>query len=89
LFVNIKHILYKLIHYDVRGEVLNIIKSLYNNIKLRVKHTNELSEAFNCYVGVFQGECLPFLCSIYVNDLEEYFILNKFKGIDLGLLNLC
>ena len=30
----------------------------------------------------------PFLFSIYVNDFEEYFILNKFKGIDLGLLKL-
>ena len=38
---------------------------------------------------MFQGDCLsPFLFSIYVNDLEEYFNLNKFKGIDLGLLKL-
>jgi len=28
----------------------------------------------------------PFLFSIYVNDLEEYVILNNFKGINLGLL---
>jgi len=30
----------------------------------------------------------PFLFSIFVNDLEEYFILNNFKGINLGLLKL-
>ena len=39
-----QNIFYTLIHYGVRGEILNIIKSLYNNIKLRVKHNNELSE---------------------------------------------
>jgi len=62
-----------LIHYSVIGEILNIIKSLYNNINLLVKHNNELSEAFNCYVGVFQGDCLSvFSFSIYVNDLEQF-----------------
>ena len=40
-------------------------------------------------MGVFQGDYLsPSLFSIYVNDLEEYFILIKYKGIDLGLLKL-
>ena len=68
-----QNIYYTLIHYGVRGEIVNIIKSLYNNINLRVKHNNELSEAFNCYVGVFQGDCLSvFSFSIYVNDLEQF-----------------
>ena len=51
--------------------MLNIIKSIYNCVKSRVKHDNTLSEPFTCNIGVRQGECLsPFLFAMYINDLE-------------------
>jgi len=31
---------------------------------------------------------LPFLFSMDLNDIEEYYMLNDFDGIDLGLLKL-
>lgn len=75
--------------YGVRGKILNIIKSLYTNIKSRVKYQNQLSDSFSCFLGAPQGDCLsPFIFSMYVNDLEEYFTLNGFKGIDTGMLKL-
>ena len=40
-------------------------------------------------LGVRQGESLsPFLFSMYLNDIEEHFILNGFEGIDLDMFKL-
>ena len=59
----------------VHGKFLNIVKSMYNNIKSCVEVNNNLSDYFACNIGVRQGENLsPFLFSIYLNDLEQFFI---------------
>ena len=88
-FVNRDIIWYKLIKLGVRGKMLDIIKSMYAKVKARVKYNNELSEPFESYLGVRQGECLsPFLFSMYLNDIEEDFYLNGLSGIDIGSLKL-
>ena len=80
---------YKLIKIGVRGKLLTVIQSMYENIKSRVKLNNELSEAFECSLGVRQGECLsPFLFAMYVNDLEEEFYLKGADGIDMGMIKM-
>ncbi|MCG8044774.1 MAG: reverse transcriptase domain-containing protein, partial [Candidatus Thiodiazotropha endolucinida] len=80
---------YKLIQSGIRGKTLNIIQSMYKNIKSRVKFNDTLSEDFSSYVGVRQGECLsPFLFSMYINDLEQELIQNGIDGIDIGMLKL-
>ena len=38
---------YKLIKYA--GKMLDIIKSMYANVRSRVKHNNTLSEDFSCF----------------------------------------
>ena len=59
---------------------------MYENVRSRVKHNNTLSEDFSCFLGIRQGESLsPFLFSMYLNDIEEHFILNGFEGIDLDM----
>ena len=51
--------------------MLNVIRSIYNHVKSRVKHNGSLGEPFLSHLGVRQGECLsPFLFSMYLNDLE-------------------
>ena len=67
---------YELIQSGVRGKSLDIIQSMYRNIKLRVKFDNVLSdEKFSSYIGFRQGECFsPFLFSMYLNDLENEFV---------------
>ena len=88
-FVNRDIIWYKLIKLGIRGKMLNIIKSMYEDVKSRVKFNNELSEPFDSYLGVRQGECLsPFLFSMYLNDIEEIFYLNGVEGIDIGCIKL-
>ena len=48
----------KLIKLGLRGNILNIMKSMHNSVKSRVKYCNELSSEFECHLGVRQGECL-------------------------------
>ena len=80
---------FKLIQNGVRGKILNIIQSMYRNIKSRIKFNNNLSNEFSSYIGVRQGECLlPFLFSMYINDLENELMQNGVDGIDLGMLKL-
>ena len=67
---------YKLITLGIRGIILNIIKSFYANVKSWVKFCNKLGNQFACSLGVRQGECLsPILFSLYLNNIEEQFIV--------------
>ena len=51
--------------------------------------TIEVLLCFSCFLGVRQGESLsPFLFNMYLNDIEEHFILNGFEGIDLDMFKL-
>ena len=80
---------YKLIKYGVRSKLLNIIRSMYESVKIRVKYKNTVSEEYTCSLGVCQGESVsPFLFSMYLNDIEEHFMLKGYEGIDVGLLKL-
>ena len=80
---------FKLIQSGVRGKILDIIQSMYRNIKSRVKYENILSDEFSSYIGVRQGECLsPFLFSMYLNDLENEFVTKGLDGFDIGMLKL-
>ena len=80
---------YKLIKLGVRGKILNVIKSMYQNVRSKVKFDQKVSESFQCYLGVRQGESLsPFLFSMYLNDLEDEFYIKGAKCIDVGMLKL-
>ena len=88
-FVVMDVLWFKLIQNGVRGKILNVIQSMYSNIKSRIKFNDNLSNAFSSYIGVRQGECLsPFLFSMYINDLENELMQNGVEGIDMGMLKL-
>ena len=80
---------FKLIQYGVRGKILDIIVSMYRDIKSKVKLNNKLSDEFSCMTGVRQGECLsPILFAMYANDIEQEFITKGADGVDIGFLKL-
>ena len=80
---------YKLIRLGVRGQILKVIKSMYENIKSRVKCNNELREEFSCCLGVRQGECLSsFLLAMFVNDIEDFFYVHGAEGVDITVFKL-
>ena len=79
----------KLIKLGLRGKIFNIIRSIYDHVKSRVKYMNHLSNSFECQLGVRQGECLsPFLFSMFVNDLEDVFVQNGVNGVDVDLFKM-
>ena len=69
--------------YNVNGKCLNIIKSMYNNIKSKIKTSEGTSQFFQCNTGVRQGENLsPMLFSLYLNDLESFLMQKNIEGIE-------
>ena len=80
---------FKLITLGLRGKILNIIKSIYSNVRSRVKFCNKLGNEFTCSLGVRQGECLsPILFSLYLNDIEEQFRISDIGGIDIDMMKI-
>ena len=76
----------KLLSSEIKGNFFNVIYNMYSDIKSCVQYNNNQSEFFPCLTGVRQVENLsPFLFSIYLNDLEKYFI--ELNGIPLELLS--
>ena len=70
---------YKMIKLGIRGKILNIIKSMYSEVKSRVKFDNKLGSEFICALGVRQGECLsPMLFSLFLNE--------GYEGLDINIL---
>ena len=49
---------FKRLQFGVRDKMLDIIVSMYENVKSKVKINNRPSEKFSCMTGVRQGECL-------------------------------
>ena len=80
---------YKLIKCGIDGKVFDIIRSMYANIKLRVKCLNSLSDLYSCDVGLLQGEIMsPFLFSLFINDIEAHLQENINDGINIEQLRL-
>ena len=60
---------------------MKLIFNLYQNTKACVKLNNNLSQSFNCNIGVRQGDNLsPLLFDIYLNDFEQ-FMSTKYNGL--------
>ena len=75
--------------HGIDGKMLQIIKSLYKNIKICIKHDGNLSNYFSSNSGLLQGEIMsPILYSLYVNDFEMSFIKDGCQSIDIQLINL-
>ena len=72
-YVNYDNLWHRLITTGVTGRMLTIIKSMYRQLKFRVRDfTGEISDQFTGLIGLRQGESLsPLLFSLLVNDIEK------------------
>ena len=69
-YINRDCLWYKLLKSGIRGNISNIIKSMYMNTFSKVKYQGAMSDQFDCNIGVRQGESIsPFLFNIFLNDL--------------------
>ena len=79
---------YKLCKSGIDGKMLNVLKSMYQNVKMQVKHINSLSQLFESNIGLFQGETTsPIMFSLFLNDIEQSFQLNL-DGLTLDQINI-
>lgn len=73
----------------VGGKMLKIMKAMYEHVKCRVRHGNELSDYIEIAVGLEQGEiCSPLLWSMFIEDLELYLSSRPDSGINFADITL-
>ena len=62
---------------------------MYERIKSCISLNGQQSECFQCFRGLGQGENLsPIPFSLYLNDLEHYWLTNGAPSLDLQNKNL-
>ena len=72
--VNRKALLYKLKLFNINGNFLQIMESMYKEVRFSVKLGNASTPSFTTSVGVKQGCVLsPTLFSMYINDMVDIF----------------
>ena len=75
---------YKLINNGIQGKILNVVTNLYAQVKSCVFLNGKKSDFFISARGVRQGENLsPLLFSLFVNDIEDEFLKQNCKYINL------
>ena len=63
------------------GEVLRVIQNLHQKTKASVRSNGELSDVFDCNIGVRHGDnLLPLLFIIFLNDFNNL-IRTGFNGM--------
>jgi hypothetical protein len=77
--------LWEMIENKVPNYLLNTIKCIYRNTKVRIKFNEDLSEPFSINKGVRQGCGLsPVLFNIYIKIIVQEFKTVITKGIQLN-----
>ena len=80
---------HKLLALGIRGQIFDVIQSMYKRVKSQVQVGADRTEQFECLLGVRQGECLsPFLFAMYLNDIEESLRRDDFKGVNIGHMKM-
>lgn len=80
----------KLIETGLSCKMVNMVKSIYQNVKSCVKDASKTcySDMFNVTLGVKQGEPLsPLLFILFVNDVKNVININDLADSDLNLLS--
>ena len=71
----------KLMNIGIRGNILNLIKSMYENLEACVRVNGQLTDWFWVTSGVRKGDNLaPTLFAIFVNDIAA-----DINGLNLGV----
>lgn len=79
----------KLIEYGVSTKMITMLRSMYNSVKSCVQVNGSLSEYFDSYMGVKQGESLsPLLFIFFVNDMHTCLQQNTFDVISIDELQI-
>ncbi len=87
-FVNRDLMFYRLLLYGYKGKLYKSIKSMYLQTYCMVRVNEMLSDCFQTYSGVKQGDCMSTtLFALYINDLAND-IKSLNKGVKIKDVNL-
>ena len=74
--------LWEMINNKIPNYLLNTIKYIYRNTKVRIKFSDSISESIHINKGVRQGcDLSPVLFNIYINKIIQKFKIVIKKGI--------
>ena len=72
---------FKMMNIGIHGNILNLIKSMYENLEACVRFNGQLTDWFSVESGIRQGDNLaPTLFAIFVND-----IASDINSLNLGV----
>ena len=72
---------YKLVNCNITGKCYRLIRNMYQDIKSCLTVNSVQTYFFSCNIYLRQGETLsPFLFSVYLNDLGDFFCQNYPTG---------
>ena len=72
-YINRAAMFYKMSRSGVKGKMLQVLVSLFNNAHSRVRVNNELSEGIDSIFGVLQGGVIsPKLFINFLTDISQY-----------------
>ena len=88
-FIDRDQLWYKLIKPGVDGKLMTVWRSMYQEVKLCVKHMGSVPDLFESNVGLFQGEITsPILFLLFLNDIEMHLQENINMGITIDQVSI-
>ena len=70
---------------DIKGRLYKCVRSLYENVKARIRYGAKFTDYINCTRGVKQGDvCNPVLFSLFINELALEIINNSRHRVSLS-----
>ena len=82
-----RHLLWPiLLKNGIHGKLFRCIKSMYSNVKARVRSGDKLTDYINCTAGVKQGDISsPILFTLFINELALEILNNGRHGVHFSL----
>ena len=79
----------KLLQLGTSSKIINMLRTMYSDVKACVRSDNIISECFSCLNGVKQGEHVsPLMFILFINDLYESLLNDNDDYITLNDLKL-
>ena len=74
-----------LLKNGINGKMFSCLKSMYKDVKAKVRSNGKFTSLINCSKGVKQGDvCSPVLFSLFINELALEIISNGRHGVRLS-----